>query len=556
MDEKTFNFYQANAEAVCSRYNGTTSPIFDWVVSWIRPGSRILDLGSGSGRDVQTFFRSGYDAFGVEPVEALRRESTRSFPELVDRIGDAQLPELRVPYPGTFDAILCTAVLMHLEDSEIFDAFLSIKKVLSPNGYLFLSVCQHREGLDQDGRDGGGRLFRNHSPNYLKLLLERLGFRECQRTTAADGLNRATLTWLNLTFQLRSASNSRPIDQLEGVLNNDKKDSTYKLALIRALADIATQNHHRVRWDLGADVGVPMDLIIDRWIAYYWPLIESDRFVPQRQSEEPNKKGQIKFRDSLLSLVNAFRLRGGYVQYLKDLSLESPSTDIIRLSKLTRGKIREAIVEGPIEYAGGSLGNKIFCFDRSSDLVVLSHDLWVELSLLSHWVSESVILRWAEECSRMGAKQGVQTSDVISLLIKPFDMVRTTLHMRELFQRLTQKRCVWTDKPLGREFDVDHVIPFSLWRNNDSWNLLPADSKANNLKRDKLPSQELLVKRKDAIISYWEFVYDQSERRFAKEAETLVSSRFAENWQHRLFGKLREAVELTAISRNVSRWEP
>jgi len=285
-------------------------------------------------------------------------------------------------------------------------------------------------------------------------------------------------------------------------------------------------------------------------------LIESDQFIPQRQSEEPSKKGQIKFRTELLALVDTFRLRGGYVQYLKELTLASPPADVTRLSKLARSKIRGAIVDGPIEHAGRSLGGQIFRFDRTSNLVVLSQDLWVELSLLSHWVGESVILRWAEECSRMGAKQGVQTSHVIGLLIKQFDTSRTTLHMRELFRDLPEKRCVWTDKPLGLNFDVDHVIPFSLWRNNDSWNLLPADSIANNLKRDKLPSQNLLLKRREIIVSYWEFMHERSERRFVKEAETLLRSRLAEGWQHNLFRKLREAVELNAISRNVPRWEP
>ena len=47
-----------------------------------------------------------------------------------------------------------------------------------------------------------------------------------------------------------------------------------------------------------------------------------------------------------------------------------------------------------------------------------------------------------------------------------------------------------------------------MWKNNDIWNLLPADPKINNTKRDLLPSLSLVKKRFDAkegsIRSYWE----------------------------------------------------
>jgi hypothetical protein len=46
-----------------------------------------------------------------------------------------------------------------------------------------------------------------------------------------------------LLFQLKALkANTRPIDQIEGVLNHDKKTATYEFASFRALAEIATQS--------------------------------------------------------------------------------------------------------------------------------------------------------------------------------------------------------------------------------------------------------------------------------------------------------------------------
>jgi len=100
---------------------------------------------------------------------------------------------------------------------------------------------------------------------------------------------------------------------------------------------------------------------------------------------------------------------------------------------------------------------------------------------------------------------------------------------------------------------VDHVIPFVLWHNNDVWNLLPSSKKANAAKSNKLPSIELLMKSKDLIVSYWEFLRRLDSPRFDKEAETLLMLQ-KHNWQHSLFGQMTLAIEMTALQRGVKRW--
>ena len=106
-------------------------------------------------------------------------------------------------------------------------------------------------------------------------------------------------------------------------------------------------------------------------------------------------------------------------------------------------------------------------------------------------------------------------------------------------------------------FDVDHAMPFSLWRNNDLWNLFPAAPGVNAEKSDKLPTYNLLNSRRDTIIPYWQGLHSALGERFAREAQTLLGRDcfMPGNWETRLFARFVEAFEVTANQRGAGRWE-
>ena len=56
------------------------------------------------------------------------------------------------------------------------------------------------------------------------------------------------MRWFTLLLELRSGGSVRAVDQIEGILNRDRKVATYKFALFRALAEIATQEPRVGRW--------------------------------------------------------------------------------------------------------------------------------------------------------------------------------------------------------------------------------------------------------------------------------------------------------------------
>jgi hypothetical protein len=67
--------------------------------------------------------------------------------------------------------------------------------------------------------------------------------------------------------------------------------------------------------------------------------------------------------------------------------------------------------------------------------------------------------------------------------------------------------CPWTEKRIrqSEEYDLDHLLPLSIYPINELWNLIPADPDFNsNQKRDRLPSTERLIRAEQPLINAYE----------------------------------------------------
>ncbi len=551
MDVRTLNYYTAHANEVAQRYEATPSSLAARFCSAFAPGGRVLDIGCGSGRDLAELNRQGFQPFGIDGTSEFVELAQEYHPELRDRIELGLLPDFSVPFGGEFDGVLCCAVLMHIDSTELFNAALAIKRCLRVNGRLLISVPSQRSDTGEGERDANGRLFKTYHPGYLRLIFERLGFSLIDQWGNSDAMNRQGVEWVSLLFQLKSGANTRPIDQIEGVLNHDKKSATYKFALFRALAEIATQSPNSVSWLADGQVGLPVRYVAEKWLQYYWPLVESRTFIPQLNGERPDAGKPIKFRKHLQELVQCYAKAGGYSGFRIERNKGFLPTDIQKLLRALMADIEDAIIKGPVVFSGGALiTGRVFGYDSKTRQVLIPNDLWIELSHLGYWVSQAVILQWAEKTTKLG--EGIEVATVVNLLLDKEDE-RTTIEARKLFSGLDRLECVWTGSTLRESFDVDHVIPFDLWHNNDVWNLLPASKTANSKKSNKLPSTEILRSRKDCILGYWELLRGKNSQRFDREAETLLVMP-TDNWQNALYGQMCNAIEVTALQRGVGRW--
>jgi len=202
VDETTARYYEAHAARAASGWEAAAGRQQLFAVAFLE-GTRVLDIGSGSGRDLAQLLLRGYDAQGIEPTGALRALSVQLHPELAGRVLAGELPNGLPDLGGLFDGIVCSAVWQHLRPAQFFDAVYSIKNLLKPHGRVLVTVSGARPGLDESSRDEFGRLCTTVNSDELALLFARTGFQQIGRWTEPDSRGRG-FEWTTLLFELRS----------------------------------------------------------------------------------------------------------------------------------------------------------------------------------------------------------------------------------------------------------------------------------------------------------------------------------------------------------------
>ena len=575
VDTATFDYYRSHSREIRARYENPDLQENTLLPHVFSSGQQVLDIGCGTGRDMALLRHLGVEIYGVEPVQELRELAIAHHPELHGRIFDGSLPGPLAELPAdSFDGIMLQAVLMHIPDNELFNSAFTVRGLLRENGTLLVSVPTQRDDMAQartdptadpagvpgETRDRYGRLMVLRPEGRIRLLFERLGFETESRYESADQLGRRGIRWVSLVFRLRRGTVSKSVDRIESIINQDRKITTYKLALLRALCDIAQMETHTAVWDSSGHVHVTMDSIARKWIEYYWPIIESPIFIPQTRGEYPAYAKPIAFRAGLEQLISRYCPLGGLQQFSRDQDEQRITEDALSLYRSTLSMVKKAIRQ-PVHYSGGGDNpDKPFSYDVHRKTVVLDGELWRELLLLGHFIRDSLILRWAELTAHISVQTSgpsISISSMIELLLTETRRERNVADARSVYTRQPSLECVWTGKSLAAAFDVDHIIPFSLRHDNSLWNLMPAHPRANNAKRDRLPSSSLISRRRDPIIHYWSLLYRELPNRFTADYRRLTGVEKVEktNWQYTLLHIFQEIIEATAVTRGSLRWD-
>lgn len=103
----------------------------------VGPGERAVDLGSGTGEEVQRLAALGGEAIGVEPIPGLLAEATRRAAVAGSAARFVAGSAYELPFEeSTVDVLRCERVFQHLEEPE--RAALEIARVLRPGGRVAL----------------------------------------------------------------------------------------------------------------------------------------------------------------------------------------------------------------------------------------------------------------------------------------------------------------------------------------------------------------------------------------------------------------------------------
>jgi len=126
----------------------------------------VLDLGCGPGRDAKSFREMGCEVTGVD----LSSELLDIAQSLVPRARFVQMDIRRLGFAaGSFHGAWACASFLHIPHREALATMREIHRVLSPGGFLYLSV---KEGEGQGFNEKGTFSAYYHAEELARLARE------------------------------------------------------------------------------------------------------------------------------------------------------------------------------------------------------------------------------------------------------------------------------------------------------------------------------------------------------------------------------------------------
>jgi len=331
--------------------------------------------------------------------------------------------------------------------------------------------------------------------------------------------------------------------KINAIIERDSKDATYKFALLRGAIEISQEYDH-LKQESGNRIEFPLGLLVEKWLLYYYPLIASPVFIPQKNGERENSGYGIAFRDSFSAVTQYYAERGGfsafYNDYVNEHIPESISPDFRELVN----NLKRTITTMPMKHLGRSVFQEDYSIFRyegrqkripantslNQEMLVqnlgyfsFSKELYAVFQYFGSFISgeDSLLYKWAE-FTKSASKGEISVEFALEKLrtypITERDVQVAKRFYEELFRRQGNLECVWSGEAIKtmNSIHIDHLIPFSIWKNNDLWNLMPVNAKVNSRKSDRIPSPEFIEERRDSLVQYWNLLMNTHPNMFQR----------------------------------------
>lgn len=185
----TLDWYNANAQTFVDGADLVDlSALRGAFLEHLPRGARVLDVGSGSGRDACAFEALGHRVTALEPSTAL---AARLRERLRGEVIPATVESLEVV--DAFDGVWACASLLHVPAVATRDALTRLRRALVAGGVLYAS---YKRG---DGeRWESGRFFNDQTRASIEGLLTEVGFERARTWETRDARpDRADTVWVN-----------------------------------------------------------------------------------------------------------------------------------------------------------------------------------------------------------------------------------------------------------------------------------------------------------------------------------------------------------------------
>ncbi len=155
------------------------------LVARLAPGSRVLDVGCGSGVPIAAALAREHRVTGVDVSPEQIRRARENVPNAAFLLADAMSAELP---EASFDAVVSFYVVFHLPREEHEALFRRFARWLVPGGYLAVTVSHCREdAYTEDGFFGVRMYWSNWSREDYVQMLARLDFELLETSAIGHG---------------------------------------------------------------------------------------------------------------------------------------------------------------------------------------------------------------------------------------------------------------------------------------------------------------------------------------------------------------------------------
>lgn len=381
-------------------------------------------------------------------------------------------------------------------------------------------------------------------------------------------------------------------NEISTILRHDSKQTSYKIALLRSINDVVLNFPDLA--DTERDVAVPLLLLADFWIAYYWSFAHPDQPIYQgpRATLDGSPRNDMAFRPELRALRYTFhRQHGGSTasdgfflinQLRMPRKRKTLSSELLESYRAARTKVARTI-RMPIRYAGPGewqvfpkptrrreLSDVVAVpgTSRNQSCLVVRHDLWRSFQNLSLWVEALCIHEWSLFTESVDQPdENYERGDIFSVLTsRPDNRVSLTWERNQIDILLMEGECFicpWTGTEIRENdcYNLDHLLPVSVYPMNEMWNLAPADPRVNkHKKRDRIPSQNALQRARPRLARTYE-KYQEIEA-LNEALRNDVSLRFSslpsesETFSQEVAEAATSLIDRIGTYRNLARFDP
>ena len=361
---------------------------------------------------------------------------------------------------------------------------------------------------------------------------------------------------------------------INAIIERDSKDATYKFALIRGSIEVFQYSDHYKK-EKPDGVTFPLGLLIERWFLYYYPIFESEIFIPQMGADtryNNQESSKPKFRAAFDPIIDYYRENGGgFSECYSDYQNGRIPSDIRGDFLAMCVQIRDTIVDMPMYHLGYSLRQKhneifearkgrpgrgvktpvdpTFLIENYGEFTI-KNEYYNALKNAGPFLigDNSLLFRWAQFSERRVENDRIKFGEILKTIADyPVDE-RDIPDSKRFYDYLKGKhvplRSVWSNRKISSadERTLDHLIPFSVWKNNDLWNILPALQTENSQKSDKIPDPAFLVSQKEIILEYWSYMMEFDPNTFTRQIRySLIGNNYnPARWQEQAFESLEK----------------